>query len=1245
MKSNTETYHYTASGRFSLWDSFSEHREAFIQQIDGILQRHAGALLEVEDQELYHSEDSEVVALAAILDKIVGRGNPTLVDLDFEEWLLADCPPITTSDLLGGSNQRRVGRQFVSSSISGNDLLRLSEILLDQPYDRMQVEGRCNKKGNLAQNDPTVSPEEDRFFEAFGEVMGAPLQSCLQRQAPISEITGDEQPELMEAKVDFALQVGGTKWVFEIDGAQHKEEGQAAHDEIREEALKADGWQVFHLSAVKAREQAAGWLQETWQTALSQKELDKLEAFGTIKETRSHPAFEATWKSVVLPHVTHQCLRGLVQLVMLGVLSVRAAERPIKILCLEEDVPALPEAFRQLMALWHHLHVIAPQTPAPPPIELYLWEPKDIPGPNPGNRLTLKVVSEPTGTYDLILSHSFCLSKGEKGELESRLPAHVKGRRAAFRKGYKSDGKRKLPWGPRLTYNLEDLEEALRPQENGAGRGQVPKKKYEALRFFLNHVFRKYDFWDGQARVITRLLQGKASVVLLPTGGGKSLTYQFSGLLLPGVTIVVDPLVALMTDQVDNLNKLAIDQVGFISSQLGVGQREKVLDEVEAGQLSFVFISPERLQMSDFRKRLGTLVNKMPISLAVIDEAHCVSEWGHKFRSSYLHLGRNIKRHCTPEGGEPPTLVGLTGTASFAVLTDMQLELGIKEEEAIILPQSFDREELVFHVEKVSRQKKVSRLKVLKERLPRIFQRNPQTFFETRGRNTNAGIIFCPWVNGKLGVVHIANILGHNNYYSGSKPKRVGGGWHHWREYKREVQRDFKSDQIQELVATKSFGMGIDKPNIRYTIHYGIPQSVEAFYQEAGRAGRDGRRRSAHCFILYSDDNWEEAKRILNTKDHRRAAEMLERVNRQNRGDLLIQLWFLFNTYKDRQEEKEYALAFWQEHLAPTIKGMGEGAQNTVEVPFRKGGGRRSEKEKAIFRLVMLGVVDDYAVDWQKNMFSVRVRNLKPSNVLLELKGYLRRYKFEEFAQEMAEGLPQNSLGEVLKAAINTMVDFVYDEIVPKRKQALRTMAELCRNFESDEQFREAILAYLQDSEFTPTLKTWVNRPFEQVQLEGVYEVLNEVSTLDEAKRLIGTTRRMLDEDPSNLALRYLSACARIRSEAEGEGSVIQETKLLLQKLEDVPTAIQIRVFLKLLDEMAQHRTRALEEQLLQDGMRRIGSAEMARAYLEKRRKWPTKAATRRSLLKLMAARTLQRLGKMQFHKDLPDSKTPIKDH
>lgn len=215
------------------------------------------------------------------------------------------------------------------------------------------------------------------------------------------------------------------------------------------------------------------------------------------------------------------------------------------------------------------------------------------------------------------------------------------------------------------------------------------------------------------------------------------------------------------------------------------------------------------------------------------------------------------------------------------------------------------------------------------------------------------------------------------------------------------------------------------------------------------------------------------------------------------------------------------------------------------------------------------------------------------------------------------------------------MVDFVYDEIVAKRKQALRTMAELCRGFVSDEHFREAILAYLQDSEFTSILKTWVNKSFDQIGLQEVYDVLIKISTLDEAKRLVGTTRRMLDEDPGNIALRYLSVCARLRSEAEGDVSVRQECSALFRQVERYASPEQQpEIVMRLLHELEQER-QWLVDSILQEALHRVGSGRLVKAYLQERQRWPEVQQTYIDMYMLWTADTFKLVQKLDFYRNL----------
>ena len=663
-----------------------------------------------------------------------------------------------------------------------------------------------------------------------------------------------------------------------------------------------------------------------------------------------------------------------------------------------------------------------------------------------------------------------------------------------------------------------------------------------AMRRLLQIAFRKRDFRDGQLPALRRLLNGEPAVVLLPTGGGKSLIYQFAGMLLPGMTMVVDPIISLMDDQVWNLKRMGIDRVAGVSGQQGTNDRGETLQRMARGEVSYIFIAPERLQSREFRVQLQQVRANVPVSLVVVDEAHCLSEWGHDFRPSYLHLPRNLKRYCADsDTGAQPTLAALTGTASYAVLEDIQAELDITDEDAIIMPESFDRRELNFDIQRVNQQNRPATLAQVRETMPHRFGIDAKDFYRPdRGPDTDCGLIFCPHVNGRLGVVDVAAGLGHSHYYAGGKPRGFGGEWN---EYKQRMQRHFTESRVQELVTTKSFGMGIDKSNIRYTVHYGMAASVEAFYQEAGRAGRNGREGYALCTVLYSDDGWDEALRILEEPDHQRAMQRLRAAQRNGPGDVLVHLWFLLNSYKGREQEKATTLALWQHHLLPEVAGLPAGGLSALSVPFSTS---REEREKSIYRLAMLGVVYDYTVDWRTRGFEVTVANVGADAVVENLRRYLAKYKFADYVDGLLAPVAEAGPDKAVSGAVGVLVDFIYDEVVAKRKQAIRTMAELCREFQDSESLRSNILDYLQDSEFSKELNEWRNRSFDQVGLKAVRGVLERLDAPDQLRKLIGTTRRMLDADPGNMSLRYLSVGARAASPWESDRSVFDETHTLL---------------------------------------------------------------------------------------------------
>ena len=1181
-----DSWRYTASARLGLWDSLPGNREGFIQSLDQLLESNAHGVIEADS--IIPTNDPALASVTAVCDKIVTRGNPTLIDLDFERALLdtSELNFLRAKEITEGP---AVGMRLPSQpAFSTNDLIQAAEELLCRPYRSCRA-GFADSPVLPPELRELSSPEEDRFLEQFIAAFSDRIRERIHRQVQIGDLVEEAADDIAQGRVDFVFQLGQLNWVFEIDGDQHMEPGQKALDERRDALLKSCGWRVHRVSAHDVRSDLGEWFDQLKTIA------DKHEP-PVFAEAVRNPIQDAAAKSqihsaaftcILVPLAVHRCLRGLLQLYRHGVLD---SERQQRILVLEEDIPATAEAFRMLHAIWSRIRTLAPSMPSAPRVQLEVLGDELVPGIPDVPDIDLRIVADPDGAYDVVLSHSFLLAEGYVGVSEKAVlpdyPANVRIRRAI---GFRAE--RGLQWCEPLNYELADVERTILTQ-NSESPQPMPSDKHDALCFFLRLVFRKRDYWDGQLQVISRLLQGKHSIVLLPTGGGKSLTYQLSGLMLPGMTIIIDPLISLMNDQTENLRATGIDLAGSISSQLDSAARNAIMRNMGSGRLAFIFVSPERLQIQEFRNQLQLIVSEFPVSLAVIDEAHCVSEWGHDFRPSYLHMPRNLQHFCSDRNGGTPTLVGLTGTASFAVLTDMQIEMDITDEEAIILPRSFDRPELRFDVRRVPMRGKPTELKSLKRQLPRTLRSNTQRFYGIQGDSTNSGIVFCPHVNGPLGVASVAEDLGHSDYFAGKKPGLFVGDWG---AHKAQVQKDFKRNRIQELVATKSFGMGIDKPNIRYTCHYTVPQSVEAFYQEAGRAGRNGTHGYALCTILYSDDNWTSALEILNEPDHQQALRKLNGINRKDRGDLLVQLWLLFNSYKGREEDKQRTVDFLLKQLGGTIGDMSPGATNTTEIGFN----RREDDERAIYRLMLLGIVKDYTINWNKKHFEITVQRITPDEVRKNLRKYLLNYKFDDFVDRMVKGIPTDRLSNALKAAINVLIDFIYDEIVVKRKQALRTMGELCRSFTSDEDFREKILAYLQESEFSDELRKWVNREFDEIGVESIHDLLQKVTTLEEVKRLVGATRRILDEDPQNVALRYLSMCARAQSAAESDASVIQEADALAVQIEVSRENIRNpdSLFISMLEDI-DARGSALLEKISDITLRRAGTASLARRVL-----------------------------------------------
>ena len=453
----------------------------------------------------------------------------------------------------------------------------------------------------------------------------------------------------------------------------------------------------------------------------------------------------------------------------------------------------------------------------------------------------------------------------------------------------------------RVLYTTERINYKPFVEKNSQGIYHKIEANCFKLRYFLNLIFRKEDFRPGQLPILNRALQLKSVIGLLPTGGGKSLTYQLAAMLQPAVTLVVDPLKGLMKDQYDGLLNIGIDCISYINSDITKSFEEGRRRELAltGSQVQIMFLSPERLSIYRFREVLRSMRESgVYFAYGVIDEVHCVSEWGHDFRLAYLHLGRNLFNYVLPKEVEGEdnhiSLFGLTATASFDVLADVQRELsGINayslDEDATVRYENTNRLELQYNVYEVDAKdapnawavgdiKEEKLLEVINDATQKIVEIQDnnaveyikERFIERENlkdsavadkilnedldvgvenewyNHTNtktAGIVFCTRASGRanLSVPTVEATLLNRGLRSISTYK--GGD-------DTACQDSFLKGRTNIMVATKAFGMGIDKSNVRMTFHLNYPSSLESFVQEAGRAGRD--KKMALATIMYS---------------------------------------------------------------------------------------------------------------------------------------------------------------------------------------------------------------------------------------------------------------------------------------------------------------------------------------------------------------------------------------------------------
>jgi ATP-dependent DNA helicase RecQ len=598
-----------------------------------------------------------------------------------------------------------------------------------------------------------------------------------------------------------------------------------------------------------------------------------------------------------------------------------------------------------------------------------------------------------------------------------------------------------------------------------------------------------------------------------------------------------------MEDQKENLEGMGIHRCLAIMSGMGRTEiedrrfREEAYRSVAIGHQIFVFVAPERLQMPEFRDHVKS--SSIPTPYCVVDEAHCVSEWGHDFRPAYLNVGRLVRDQCEHDGVQP-SLLALTGTASRNVIIDIMRELKIDDQEAVVEPKSFNRKELEFEVCRVCAE---DRLAVLAEKLRSTligFGWEPGQMKEIP-----SGLIFTYFVNDPdIGVTQVREELRSLlnipvELYSGGRPNEIGASRLDWDQTKLETQRRFKRNELHILVCTHGFGMGIDNPNIRFTVHTMLPRSLEEFYQQCGRAGRDGSH--SHCMVIFADDQPGLANEILDTE--RTSLEEISakraKLPPEMQDDIIRNTWFLTKNFPGRDLEKNLLRHVISQILTPNLSTY-RGDRVSLDVSFTalpdslfQQGESYDDKvtalEKALYRLFLVRAIAGYMKDYTGKRFRVDLRRVQHQTIYAALEAYLRRYVTEGEAGSLLPSKVNKTYQDAAYECCCALIDYIYGAIEKRRRRAMAEMLQAARVAAESgaEKFREQLLSYLEESEFTKPLKALATR----INPKEWFDVLRQVTGIDGITKLLGSCRReLVESNPSHPGLLLLAGLCRTAS-------------------------------------------------------------------------------------------------------------------
>ena len=1058
-------------------------------------------------------------------------------------------------------------------------------------------------------------PAKD-FFEQiipneFGEFSF--IQSLLIPEIEINEITGEDDRNFINQQVDFYLPQA--KLVIEIDGQQHKlDEVTRVSDSTRDNYLLGKGITSVRITT---RELQNGTYTAKVETIL--KHLERYEKLLNFYKTacekiEENQMSEEEIKTKLLPTAIIRFQVLLIELLTHKYLTFDE-DWNFNILS-HENLPDFAELAINDLLIWIDK----------------LWQLKnkqELKKPN----FNIAITNDKTKFQPTTKAINIDLSLFKRYTDENKISEDVIFVRTDYFDIVKDKNYFRVSTTEPINYNVTDEDKSI-------------------LEFFLDNIFDKPSFREGQFPIISNALNRKDTIGLLPTGGGKSLCYQLPCLLQPSINFVVCPIKSLMYDQNDNLVKTLVTNVSFITSDLEADEKREIEINFEQGRYLFVWISPEKFQIPSFREKISAIAANFSIAYAVVDEVHCLSEWGHDFRTSYLNLAKTIDKLSPKDENKEGKIkfIGLTATASVNVLKDIKIEFSRQkqrlEDENIKSLLDYSRKELQFEVINDNGNKK--------QQLQELLQKLKDTDNFTEN-NERAGLVFTPNVNGDFGCFSLSNSLNtlyqnKVNWYSGSVPtrkiwievsndtarnqdllkeeiknqiialnlkfeekelneilfqnrfteKRNGNSPNTtlvrikeipilsskgFSKHRDKVQSEFKNNGYQLLVATKAFGMGIDKQNIFYTFHYGLPSSVEALYQEAGRAGRwdkkkeENKSKIGKCYVLHSPEthDQERVERLFH-KDTT-FSEMKQISDEVGFGgrDIFKQVFLFVQGQNDIKDDFKIILGLINHYFKENskVKIFWNNAFTTLGI-------KSDTLQKAIYRLSLLGVVSDWTTNFI-NHFEVQFNSLDEKNIIKSISDYITKYEPNADVKKELQKVQQNT---VLEKAVWYLLNWTFENIAYSRKQSLKTLSDWCLEFEDSESFKQRIDSYFIFSETTFVLQHIAENPKDYEQWFEVLTTNNQFPNRTEFEKLKDSISRFLESYRNSIGLNFVSGFVRLALNEYEDSDGKERFESALSSVKGTFTKEQQHDFLNRLKVLGKHLTEEQKMELSQSILR-----------------------------------------------------------